>query len=107
MTPYPDCAATREAPNWPRHCPTCLWCGARLIARIQALQRPRSEVTARCRKVLTDWMAMGHDEAELRRLAKSPTPLQPIGATLPAEPAKQAAKRPPSKAAKKHGEPRA
>jgi hypothetical protein len=63
----------------PLHCPTCLWCGARLIARIQALQRPRSEITARCRKVLADWMAMGHDETELRRLAKTPTPLQPLG----------------------------
>lgn len=41
------------------------------------MQRPRSEVTDRCRKVLADWMAMGHSEAELRALAKGSLPLQP------------------------------
>ena len=59
------------------HCPTCIYCGARLIQNIQMLNRPREERSARCKAVLQDWMGYGHDEAELRRLAKGPKPIDP------------------------------
>lgn len=51
----------------------CLHCGARLIQRLGKLPRPKDEITARRRKVLADWVAYGHAEADLRALAKSPT----------------------------------
>ena len=85
-----ECQRAREtAGRCPWYCPKCLWCGARLIARIQTLERPRSEITDRCRKVLADWMAMGHDEMEIRRLAKGPMPVQP-----PPEPARPSKTKP-------------
>lgn len=82
MKPCSDCQATRESPLWPMHCPTCLWCGARLIQRIQALRtiRPAQEIRERCRKVLDDWMSYGHSEKALRELASGTSlPLQPTG----------------------------
>lgn len=87
-----DCNTTREAPGHALFCPTCIWCGARLIQRIQRLPRPASEIRDRCRQVLADWMAYGHAEQELRKLAKGPAPLAPTG---PAEPLECA---PPKKA---------
>lgn len=63
--------------------PACLHCGARLIQRLGKMQRPKDEITARRRKVLADWMAMGHSEADLRALAKGPVPLQPVGEPEP------------------------
>lgn len=60
--------------------PACVWCGARLIQRIQALKgiRPKSEIVARCQKVLEDWKALGHSESRLRELAASGNvPLRP------------------------------
>lgn len=63
--------------------PACLYCGARLIQRLGTLRmRPRDEIIARRRKVLADWVAMGHSEADLRALAASKTPaLAPIADT--------------------------
>lgn len=59
--------------------PTCLWCGARLIQRIQGMPITPSSKSARCKQVLTDWMAYGHSEQLLRQLAKQSTPpLEPI-----------------------------
>lgn len=63
--------------------PACLHCGARLIQRLGALPRPRDEITARRRKVLEDWMAYGHSESDLRRLAKGPVPLAPESSPAP------------------------
>lgn len=84
-----DCAAAKENPHWARFCPSCLWCGARLIQRIQALvHRPAQERTQRCKAVLTDWVAMGHAEHALRSLAKGPTPLQPADFSEPEQPKK-------------------
>ncbi len=57
--------------------PACLHCGARLIQRLGKLPRPKDEITARRRQVLSDWMAQGHSESDLRRLAKGPVPLAP------------------------------
>jgi hypothetical protein len=63
--------------------PACLWCGARLIQRLGALPRTRQEIATRRRAVLTDWMAYGHSEAELRSLAKGATPLAPASSKPP------------------------
>lgn len=55
-----------------QHCLKCVFCGARLIQRLQrvfALAPPvRRE---RSRAALADWMAHGHSEAQLRALAKA------------------------------------
>lgn len=77
------CNATREAPAHRMFNPACLHCGARLIQRLGTLQRPREEIVARRRQVLADWMAMGHPEADLRRLAKGPVPLAPVSLHAP------------------------
>lgn len=52
------------------HSEGCVWCGARLIWSIQRLPIAKSEASARCKAVLGWWMARGHPEAEIRRLAK-------------------------------------
>ena len=80
MTPCPDCAATREAPNGPRHCPTCLWCGARILSRILDLKgfRPAKELSTRATAALKVWMDHGHDEQQLRTLCASGSLIQPL-----------------------------
>ena len=62
---------------WDQHDPLCLYCGARLIQRIGRYRIPVSESVERRRTVLADWMAYGHDEAQLRQLAKGPVPQEP------------------------------
>lgn len=81
--------ATAGRCNW--YSLACPWCGARLIQRIGTLRtRPRDELSARRTKVLTDWVAYGHSETELRALAEAKAlPLLPIGgqdATSESEP---------------------
>lgn len=71
------CQAASEAPAYRMHCPTCIYCGARLIQGIQKLPITRSEVQERCRAVLADWLAYGHDEQALRALAKGPRAIAP------------------------------
>ena len=54
------------------HCPTCIHCGARFIQKFQRLyQLTQEQRRDRCRQALADWMAQGHDEGELRALAKA------------------------------------
>jgi hypothetical protein len=65
-----DCDAAREAPAHRLFDLACLHCGARLIYRLGKLARPREELTERRRRVLADWVAWGHAEAQLRALAK-------------------------------------
>lgn len=81
------CEAAREAPAHNLYTPACLWCGARLIQALGRLHdRPRSEIAARRRAVLTDWMAYGHEEAQLRALAKGPkafAPERPASSSAP------------------------
>jgi hypothetical protein len=77
-----DCQATRESPAHRLFNPACLHCGARLIQRLGKLPRPKEEIASRRRQVLTDWMAYGHAEGQLRALAKLTTPaLAPIADT--------------------------
>lgn len=75
--PCPDCQRAAVGPLYALHCPTCVYCGARAIQRIQALPIPADDKRDRCRKVLADWLAHGHSESELRALAKGPTAVQP------------------------------
>ena len=54
--------------------PGCIYCGARYIQWIQRMSgRPAEARKRECRRVLERWKAHGHDEAELRALAQSPT----------------------------------
>lgn len=72
------CQRATEGPAYPMFDPACLWCGARLIWRIQRLQIGRSDASVRCRTVLQDWLQYGHSEMEIRRLAKlSDAPIAP------------------------------
>lgn len=72
------CQRAREGPAYAMHDPVCVFCGARLIWKIQRCQITRDERVSRCRTVLQDWLKYGHSEAEIRRLAKlAELPLQP------------------------------
>lgn len=79
MRPCEECKNRRESPGWPRFDPACRWCGAALIQRIKELPRPRPELTQRMQAALSEWVAMGHSEAEIRRLVAGPPALQPTG----------------------------
>lgn len=62
----------RDAQAYRMRCPACVHCGARLIQKMQsvfALSPPARREKSRA--VLADWMAHGHSEADLRRLAQS------------------------------------
>ena len=72
-----DCQRASVGPLYALHCPTCVYCGARAIQRIQKLQITPDEKRDRCRKVLADWLDHGHSETQLRALAKGPTAVQP------------------------------
>lgn len=86
--PCKDCQRARESDGGHTlYCPLCLWCGARLIRRIGRLQITQAESQARRRKVLADWMDFGHTETDLRTLAKTDLPLEPVGWTRDGEPA--------------------
>ena len=50
-----------------------------MISRIQRYPILAESKRERCRTVLADWMAYGHAETDLRRLARERQPLAPIG----------------------------
>jgi len=70
------------------------------------MELPRSEIAQRCRKVLADWMAMGHDEQQLRALAKGPMPLEPDGEASPSDSATPSPAKPDSAPKKSASRPR-
>ena len=75
MTCQPCATIHKHYPRDPHlyrmHCPTCIHCGARLIQKLQRLYQLTTEQRRdRCRQALADWMAQGHDEQQLRALAK-------------------------------------
>ena len=73
-----DCNHDREHPHR-QYCPTCIYCGARLIKRIGAIfNGDRAMKQARMRQVLADWKAHGHDESEIRRLVKEGPLVEPL-----------------------------
>jgi len=69
MTCQP-CQASSATPTYARHSLGCVYCGARSIQRIQRFNLPREVIAARCRAALAAWVAQGHAEIEIRRLAK-------------------------------------
>ncbi len=79
-----ECQAARQFPGHNRHDLKCLHCGARLIQAIQRLrplptveETTAAQIKRRCRTVLTDWVAYGHDEQQLRALAKGGMAVEP------------------------------
>lgn len=84
--PCHRCAIARTFPEYNLFTPACIYCGARLIQRLGQLSRPPSEITARRRAVLADWMAHGHSEQALRQLAKGPMAIGPARPTESARP---------------------
>lgn len=98
-----QCQHARESAGLHRFfSPNCLWCGARLIQSIGRLQIAASQSVERRRRVLADWVAMGHAEQELRALAKGPMPVEPLdfGQDKPAASAPQSAAKSRSRARK-------
>lgn len=73
------CSAAMVAPDYRRYDPLCLWCGARLIRRLGRWNMSKEKLVSRRQKVLADWISYGHDELELRRLAKQPECFDPSG----------------------------
>ncbi len=69
-----ECCDKDRPPHggYPGHTPACVYCGARLVQRIQRLPISANEKATRCRAVLADWLAHRHDEIQLRHLAKLP-----------------------------------
>lgn len=70
------CNRARDNPDYTWHDLKCIYCGARLIKNIQRLSIPRESKISRCRAVLTDWTAYGHDENTIRKLVKG-DPVEP------------------------------
>lgn len=66
-----QCRAARETSGHHRlfNSRGCVFCAARLIQKIQRLERPRDEIKARCKAALDDSVAAGFDEGEIRKLA--------------------------------------
>ena len=65
------CQASQAAPTYSFHTPACLYCCARKIQRIQRFNLPKEVIVSRCRSALDAWVAHGHAESDIRRLAKS------------------------------------
>lgn len=71
MTNCEDCQRARsDLAGYRRFDPACLTCGARYLWHLQRSPGTREERTARLRRTLADWMALGHAEERLRELAK-------------------------------------
>ena len=80
-----DCATirkhfTRDPQVYRMHSRACLHCGARLIQKMQRLYQLTAEQRRdRSRDALAAWMCQGHDEQQLRKLAKGAWAVQPRG----------------------------
>ena len=78
----PSCQASRETNSLCNqfNTPQCVFCTSRLIQTLGRLQTAtKSEITARRQAVLADAVAYGHQEADIRRLAKIKEPaLEPL-----------------------------
>jgi len=71
------CERARKFSGFNRFRPACLHCGARIIQHLGTLQIGQSECAQRRRAALADWLAWGHSEAEIRKLAKGPLAIAP------------------------------
>ena len=80
-----DCATIRkhyahDPQAYRMHSRACLHCGARLIQKMQRLYQLTPEQRRdRRRETLAAWMAQGHDEQQLRALAKGAWAVQTEG----------------------------
>ena len=75
-----NCETAREFPDYRMFNPACLHCGARLIQKMQRLYQLTAEQRRdRSRDALAAWMCQGHDEQQLRKLAKGAWAVQPKG----------------------------
>ena len=61
--------------------PACIWCGARVIQQLGSLPIAQSECSHRRRAMLAVWTQWGHDEMEIRKLAKGSMALGPEPST--------------------------
>ena len=67
-----DCQASRICTgHWRLFDPRCLWCGARILQQIPRFCGTNAEASQRRRAMLAVWVEQGHEEGELRELAKS------------------------------------
>ena len=81
------CTAARDAPQFhPFFADYCLHCAARRIQFIQRrLNIGADAIRSRCRAVLSDAMALGLPEAQIRAMAKLPEwQIQPPAPDAPA-----------------------
>jgi hypothetical protein len=94
MTPCPNCIKAATYPQYRWFNPACLHCGARIIQHLGTLGLSPDSCATRRRANLADWMAMGHNEAQIRSLAKGPLaitpPPEPLGLATPAASVPQA-----------------
>lgn len=67
------CSLAREYPGHNQFCPSCLYCGARLIQRIRALPISPKRAQERESVVLRDWMLAGHSERQILTLSAGTT----------------------------------
>lgn len=75
------CDKARDFAAYPQFNPACLHCGARIIQHLGKLNIGQSECTRRRRESLADWLAYGHNESEIRKLAKGAlcvAPAEPV-----------------------------
>lgn len=80
MTNCKDCASAQETHgHWKQCNPLCLFCGVRMIQFISRMQKPLLELAQAKRKWLDHWLTFGHDELEIRRLAKGSMCVAPKG----------------------------
>ena len=75
------CQIAREYSGHRFFSPSCLWCGARLIQTLGRLPIGETECRDRRKAVLSDWIGYGHNEQDLRRLARGAAPLMPVPST--------------------------
>ena len=86
--PCKPCQIAAEFPQYRMFCPSCLYCGARLIQLLGKQPMPEHECIQRRRQALADWMAHGHSEEVIRELVRGPLAIAP----LPTPPTKQGTK---------------
>jgi hypothetical protein len=72
-----QCNTARDFAAYRFYSPACIHCGARLIQRLALRDISNAECTALRKVVLADWVAWGHNEAEIRRLVKGEPAIAP------------------------------
>ena len=81
-----DCNTARSFAQYNSFNPACIHCGARIIQLWPTLPITDSECVTYRRQSLKTWMDWGHDEAEIRKLAKGPLSIGPENTALSVDP---------------------